>query len=90
MPRVGSHFGSATDKCQVHAPAQLAVVGMGHHREEARALEGNHPALQIAAARRIFGGRDCRGRQTRQLFHIIGVIGPGIGGIQYIVGKLAG
>jgi len=69
--------------------AQGAVFGVGHHREVAGELEADQPAVQALG---LCGSRHLRlGRvgQARQCCFVGDVLGPGLGGVQQLVGELA-
>ena len=85
---IGAHIGSPGDKTVVHLVAQLAVFRMGHHRKETRAVQRQQPAGLAFGLRQSFRGGQCGVRNTLQLCFVADVQGPGVGRVQYVVGKL--
>ena len=70
--------------------AQGAVVGVGHHREVAGELQADQPAVEVLGLGCLGHLRLGRVGQAGQRRFIGDVLGPGLGGIQQLVGEAAG
>ncbi len=83
--------GGAGGEGPVHLFAQGAVLGVAHHREEHREVEGQQPALFQALGAGAVGGAGQGGvRQPGQFRFIGNVLLPGLGGVQQVVLEAGG
>lgn len=74
----------------VHLFAQGAVVGVGHHRVVAGEFRGDQPAIQLLGLRRLGHLRLGRVGEAGEGGFIGDVLGPGLGGVEQLVGEAAG
>ena len=82
--------GSAGHKRLVDFPAQMPIVAVGHDREEAGEIQGDHIAVQLFLAGGLLGAFDSGFGDAGELIHIGDVFVPVLGRIQHVVAELVG
>ncbi|MNQ51779.1 hypothetical protein D3C85_657740 [compost metagenome] len=84
---VGALVGGAGGVGGVQLLAQGAVVGVGHHRVVAGELQGHQPAVEALGLRRLLHLRLGRVGQAGQCGLVADLLGPGLGGVEHLVGE---
>ena len=84
-----AEFAGARRRGFVDLAAQFAVVGVHHHRQKRRHVQGELPAALAVALGRLAGRGTCAFRQPGELLFIGDEQFPGIGGVEHILLELA-
>ena len=90
LARIGALIGGASGEGFVHLGAQLAVVGIHHHRQVRRDIQSEQPPLFAFKFSHLAGSGTHTVGQTGQLGFIGHQLVPALGRIQHVVAEAGG